>query len=67
MVAPLLVAIKSVHLAKDGPKFACNIDGCNASHIDKYNLVRHLQVCHNVTMEPSKLEPPSTQEQGPKV
>jgi hypothetical protein len=26
-----LVAIEGVHWAKDGPKFACSIDGCDAS------------------------------------
>jgi hypothetical protein len=29
--------------------------------------VRHLRVHHNVTMEPSKLGHPSTQEQGPRI
>jgi hypothetical protein len=51
VVAPCPVAIKGVHWAKDGPKFACNIDGCNASYLVEYNLVWHLLVCHNVTME----------------
>ncbi len=31
VVAFLLVAIEGVHWAKDGPKFACSIDGCDAS------------------------------------
>ncbi len=67
MIAPCLVAIKGVHWAKDGPKFAYNIDGCDASYVVKYNLVRHLQVCHNVTMELGKPRCPSTWNQGPRV
>jgi len=42
VVAPPLVAIKGVYRAKDGPKFAYNIDGCDASYMAKYNLVQHL-------------------------
>jgi len=61
------IAIKSVHWAKDGPKFAYNIDGCDASYTPKYNLEWHLRTCHNVTMEPNKLRCPSTWEQGPWV
>jgi hypothetical protein len=30
VVAPPLVAIKGVHWAKDGPKFVCKVDGCDA-------------------------------------
>ncbi len=60
MVTPPPVAIEGVHWAKDGPKFACSIDGCDASSIVKYNLVCHLQVCHNVTMELGKPRCPST-------
>jgi len=67
VVAPPLVAIKGVHWATDGPEFVCRVDGCNASYIVKYNLVRHLQACHNVTMESNTPRHPSTQEQGPKV
>ncbi len=52
MVALPLIAIQGVYQAKDGPKFAYNVDGCNASYMAKYNLVRHLQACNNVTMEP---------------
>jgi hypothetical protein len=37
-----LVAIEGVHWAKDGPKFACRVDGYDASYTAKYNLVRHL-------------------------
>ncbi len=40
------IAIEGVHWARDGPKFVCRVDGCNASYIAKYNLV--------LTMEPSK-------------
>jgi hypothetical protein len=39
VVAPLMVAIEGVHWAKDGPKFACNVDGCDASYMAKDNLV----------------------------
>ncbi len=67
MVALPLVAIKGVHWEKDGPKFVYRIDGCNASYTTKYNLVRHLGACHNVTMELGKHGHPSTQEQGLKV
>jgi hypothetical protein len=63
VVAPPSVAIEGVHWAKDGPKFAYKIDWCDASYIAKYNLVRHLWVHHNVTMEPER---PSTQEEGPR-
>jgi hypothetical protein len=34
--------IKGVHWARDGPKFACVVDGGDASYIAKYNLVRQL-------------------------
>jgi hypothetical protein len=67
VVAPLPVAIEGVHQAKDGPKFAYNIDGCDVSYTTKYNSVWHLWVCHNVTMELSKPGRPSTWEQGLKV
>jgi hypothetical protein len=53
VVSPPLVAI-GVHWARDGPKFVYMVDGCNALYIAKYNLVRHLQALHNVTMEPGK-------------
>jgi hypothetical protein len=49
VVAPPLIAIEGVHWAKDGPKFVYSVDGCDASYTTKYNLVWHLQVCHNVT------------------
>jgi hypothetical protein len=62
-----MVAIEGVHWAKDGPKFACNIDGCNVSFMANYNLVWHLRVCHNVTMESSKPGRPFIWEQGPKA
>ncbi len=67
VVAPPPVAIKGVQWVMDGPKFACNVDGCDASYMAKYNLVRHLRVCHNVTMELGKRGRPSTREQGPRV
>jgi len=54
VVAPPLIAIEGVHWARDGPKFACRVDGCDASSTTKYNLVQHLRACHNVVMEPSK-------------
>jgi hypothetical protein len=28
-VAPPLIAPKGIHWAKDGPNFACRVDGCN--------------------------------------
>ncbi len=46
VVAPPQVAIKGVHWARDGPKFVCMVDGCDASYTTKYNLVRHLQTHH---------------------
>ncbi len=64
MVAPPLVAIEVVHWARDGPKFACRVDGRNASYMAKYNLVQRLQAHHNVTMEAGKLRCPSTQKEG---
>jgi hypothetical protein len=62
VVALLPVAIEGVHWAKDGPKFVYKVDGCDALYITKYNLVQHLQVHNNVTMESSKLGHPSTRE-----
>ncbi len=64
VVAPPLVTIEGVHRAKDGPKFACKVNGCNASYTTKYNLVWHLRAHNNVTMEPSKPRCPSTQREG---
>ncbi len=61
------IAIEGVHWAKDGPKFVCKVDRCDASYTSKYNLVQHLQTHHNVTMEPSKLKHPFTWEQSLKV
>jgi hypothetical protein len=66
VVAFLLVAIKGVHWARDGPKFVCRVDGCNASYIAKYNLVQHLQARHNVTMELNMPRCPFTWEEGPR-
>jgi len=37
---------KGIHWAKDGPNFACRVDGCDASYTAKDNLVRHLWMCH---------------------
>jgi hypothetical protein len=42
VVALPLIAIEGVHWARDGPKFVCKVDGCNASNTPKYNLVWHL-------------------------
>jgi len=68
MVALVPIAIEGVHWAKDRwPKFTCDVDGCDASYTTKYNLVRHLQVCHNVTMQLSKPKCPCIQEHGSKV
>jgi hypothetical protein len=67
VVAFAQVSIEGVHWARDGPKFVCKIDGYGASYIAKYNLVQHLQACHNVTMELGKPGCPSTRKQGPKV
>jgi hypothetical protein len=41
-IAPFAVFIEGVHWARDGIKCACNVDGCDASYITKYNLVQHL-------------------------
>jgi hypothetical protein len=57
-----MVAIKGVHWAKDGAKFAHSVDGCNATYMAKYKLVQHFQAHHNVTMELSKPKRLSTQE-----
>ncbi len=62
MVAFPSIAIKGVHWARDGPKFACKVDECDASYTSKYNLIQHLWVRHNVTMELGKPKCPSTWE-----
>ncbi len=67
MVAPPPIAIEGVHWARDGPKFVCKVDGCDALYTSKYNMAWHLWAHHNVTMESSKPECPSTWELGPKV
>jgi hypothetical protein len=59
VVALLPIAIKGVHWARDGPKFVCKVDGCNA-YTTEYNLVWHLWARHNVRMELDKLGHPST-------
>jgi len=66
VVASPLVTIEGAHRARDGPKFVWRVDGCDASYTTKYNLVRHLWMCHNVTMEPNKPKCPSTWEEGPR-
>ncbi len=38
VVALPAVAIKGVHWAKDGPKFAYCVEGCDASYMTKYKL-----------------------------
>ncbi len=60
------VAIEGVHWARNGPKFACKVDGCDASYMAKYNLVQHLEICHNVVMELGKPKCPFTWEEGPR-
>jgi len=62
MVAPPTIAIDRVHPARDGPKFVCRVDGCDASYTSKYDMVQHLWACHNVTMEPGKHGRPFTWE-----
>jgi hypothetical protein len=62
VVALCLVVIEGVHWAKDGPKFACRFDGCNASYTTKYNLISHLWMHYNVTMELGKPGRSSTRE-----
>jgi hypothetical protein len=64
VVAPPPIAIEGVHWARDGPKFVCTVDGCDALYISKYNLVQHLRAHHNVTMDLGKLEHPSICEHG---
>ncbi len=66
-LCPPSVAIESVHWAKDGPKFSYRVDGCDASYMAKYNLVQHLWVHHNVTMDLGKPKHPFILEQGPRV
>ncbi len=51
VVALLPITIEGVHWARDGPKFVCRVDGCDALYITQYNLIQHLQAHHNVTME----------------
>jgi hypothetical protein len=60
VVVPPPITLEGVHWAMDGPKFAFKVDGRDASYMAKYNLVGHLRVCHNVTMELGKLGCPST-------
>jgi len=60
------VALKSVYRARDGLKCACKVDGCDASYMAKYNLVRHLSMHHNVVMDSSKFKCPSIQKEGPR-
>jgi hypothetical protein len=67
VVAPPAIAIKGVHWTRDGPKFACRVDGCDASYSTKYSLVRHLWAHHNVVMELNKPGCPSIWEEGPRV
>jgi hypothetical protein len=55
------------HWARDGPKFAYKVDGCDAFYTTKYNLVQHLWAQHNVVVELGKPEHPSTWEEGPRV
>jgi hypothetical protein len=64
MVAPPPIALKFVHWARCGPKFAYKIDGCDASYTAKYNLIQHLWTHHNLFMESDKPERPSTWEEG---
>ncbi len=66
MVALPLIAIKGVHWARDGPKFSCKVDGCDASYTTKYNLIWHLWAHRNVTMESGKLGCPSIRKEGPR-
>jgi hypothetical protein len=56
VLTPPLVTIEGVHWARDGPEFAYRVDGCDASYIAKYNLVRHLWAHHKVVMETGKLD-----------
>ncbi len=35
VIAPPPIAIKGVHWVMDGPKFAYNVDGCDASYMAK--------------------------------
>jgi hypothetical protein len=65
VVAPPLFIIEGVHWAKDGSKFACNVDGCDVSYIAKYNLVWHLQMHHNVIMKFGKHGHSSIPDEGP--
>jgi hypothetical protein len=67
VVAPPAIAIEGVHWARDGLKFACRVDECDASYTDKYNLVQHLWAHHNVVMEPNKPRCPSIWEEGPRI
>jgi hypothetical protein len=66
MVAPPSITLENVHWARDGPKFSCRFNGCDTSYMAKYNLIRHLQACHNVVMEMGKPKRPSIQEKGPR-
>ncbi len=66
VVAPPPIVLEGVHWARDGPKFAYRVDGCNASYMAKYNLIWRLWAGHNVVMESSKPGCPSTQKEGPR-
>jgi len=61
-----LVALEGVHWARDGPKFACKVNGCDASYIPNYNFVRHLRHATMWLWKPSKFRRPFTREEGPR-
>ncbi len=63
---PPPITLENVHWVRDGPKFVCRVDGCNASYMTKYNLIWHLCACHNVVMESSKPKHPSTRKESPR-
>jgi hypothetical protein len=64
VVALPLIALEGVHWARDGVKFPCKVHGCTMIYIGKYNLVWHLRVWKNVTMESNKLGCPSIWEEA---
>ncbi len=51
VVAPLVVAMEGVHWARDGPKFACRVDGYDAFYAAKYNLVQHLWLWSSINSD----------------
>jgi hypothetical protein len=48
----------------DEGKFVCKVDDCNATYTNEYNLIRHLQVKHDIFTKLSKFGHSSTWDEG---